>query len=376
MSGRIRVGVIFGGRSVEHEVSLVSARSVLQHLDPQKYDVMAIGITREGKWVTSSDAGRLLKAGLEATEDQVPCFLPGDPSLRGLMRLGDGVSGASVRPLDVVFPVVHGGHGEDGTLQGLLELADIPYVGAGVMASAVGMDKDLMKRVFQEAGLPIVRYRSLLRRDWRSSRASILEQLPGELGYPTFVKPANTGSSVGISKARDRDELERGLEEAFRYDRKAVVEAAVDAREIECSILGNDDPIASVPGEIVPCHEFYDYAAKYLEEGSQLIIPADLRPAVAEEVRACALSAFKAIDCAGMARVDFFLERGSDRLFLNELNTIPGFTPISVYPKLWEASGIPYPELLDRLITLARERHREKDESDTRFRPESPRRTP
>jgi D-alanine-D-alanine ligase len=376
MSGRIRVGVIFGGRSVEHEVSLISARSILQQLDPEKYEVLAVGITREGKWVTSPDAGRLLSTGLESAEDQVPCFLPGDPSVRGLMRLESGGLAASVRPLDVVFPVVHGGHGEDGTLQGLLELADIPYVGAGVMASAVGMDKDLMKRVFQEAGLPIVRHRSLLRREWRSRRASILKELPQELGYPSFVKPANTGSSVGISKARDQDELERGLEEAFRYDRKAVVEAGVDAREIECSVLGNDDPVASVPGEVVPCREFYDYAAKYLEEGSRLIIPAVLRPDVAEEVRRCAVSAFKAIDCAGMARVDFFLERGSDRLFLNELNTIPGFTPISMYPKLWEASGIPYRDLLDRLIVLALERHREKEESDTRFRPGSPGREP
>ena len=369
MERRIRVGVIFGGRSVEHDVSLISARSILQHLDPNRYEVVPIGISREGRWITSGDAALLLEQGLEAS-DQEACLLPGDPSTKGLIRLGDGrLPPGPVRPLDVIFPVVHGGYGEDGTLQGLLELADLPYVGAGVMASSVGMDKDLMKRVFRDAGLPVVLHRMLLRRGWEKDRERLLAELPGELGYPCFIKPANTGSSVGISKARDARQLSEGLDLAFRYDRKAVVETAIEAREIECAVLGNDDPMASVPGEIIPCHEFYDYAAKYLDEGSELVIPARVPPAVAEEVRRIAVAAFRAIDCAGMARVDFFLERDTDRLYLNELNTIPGFTPISMYPKLWEASGVGYRELLDRLITLALERHREKERCDTEFRP-------
>jgi len=369
MDGRIRIGVIFGGRSVEHEVSLISARSVIEHLDPERYEVVPIGITRQGKWFTSADANRLLKEGLGA-DDQEPCILPADPVTGGLIRLVGGSLLGSVRRLDVIFPLVHGGSGEDGTLQGLLELANIPYVGAGVMASAIGMDKDVMKRLFREAKLPVVRYRTVLRRDWLGKRRGILADLPGDLGYPCFVKPANTGSSVGITKIRDPGELEHGLDRAFRYDRKVVVEAAVDAREIECSVLGNDEPIASVPGEIIPCHEFYDYAAKYLEEGSRLVIPAPIPPPAAENIQKLAVAAFKTLDGAGMARVDFFLERKSGRILLNELNTIPGFTPISMYPKLWEASGMSYGQLLDRLITLALERHREKEHSDTDYRPD------
>ncbi len=368
MSRRVRVGVIFGGRSVEHEVSLVSARSILRNLDPARYEVIPIGITRQGKWVTSSDASRLLEDGLESDRIE-PCLLPGDPSAGGLVRPGTGPASGAVSALDVVFPVVHGGHGEDGTLQGLLELADIPYVGAGVMASAVGMDKDMMKRIFREAGLPVVACRILLRSEWEKRRPELLKELPGDLGYPCFVKPANTGSSVGITKAHDFREMENGLERAFRYDRKAVLEAAVDAREIECSVLGNDEPVASVPGEIVPCNEFYDYEAKYLDEGSRLIIPAEIPPEVSDRVRRIAVAAFRAVDGAGMARVDFFLERSTRALYLNELNTIPGFTPISMYPKLWEASGVPYAELLDRLIALALERHADKQRSDTDFHP-------
>ena len=368
MSRRLRVGVIFGGRSVEHEVSLVSARSILQHLDPARYEVIPIGITRQGKWVTSSDASPLLEGGLESGRID-PCMLPGDPSTGGLVRLGNGFTSGTVSALDVVFPVVHGGHGEDGTLQGLLELADIPYVGAGVMASAVGMDKDMMKRIFREAGLPVVACRTLVRSEWEKRRPELMKELPGDLGYPCFVKPANTGSSVGITKAHDSRELELGLEQAFRYDRRAVVEAAVDAREIECSVLGNDEPVASVPGEIIPCNEFYDYEAKYLAEGSRLIIPAEIPPEVSEKVRRIAVAAFRAVDGAGMARVDFFLERSTHALYLNELNTIPGFTPISMYPKLWEATGVSYRELLDRLIVLALERHGDKQRCDTDFHP-------
>ena len=368
MSRRMRVGVIFGGRSVEHEVSLVSARSIFQNLDPARYEVIPIGITRQGKWVTSSDASRLLEDGLESARID-PCLLPGDPSAGGLVRLGNGLTSGAVSALDVVFPVVHGGHGEDGTLQGLLELADIPYVGAGVMASAVGMDKDMMKRIFREAGLPVVAFRILARGEWEKRRRDLLKELPGDLGYPCFVKPANTGSSVGITKAHDFREMEKGLEEAFRYDRKAVLEAAVDAREIECSVLGNDEAVASVPGEVIPCNEFYDYEAKYLAEGSRLIIPAEIPPEVSEKVRRIAVAAFRAVDGAGMARVDFFLERKTHALYLNELNTIPGFTPISMYPKLWEASGVSYRELLDRLIALALERHADKQRCDTDFHP-------
>jgi D-alanine-D-alanine ligase len=375
MAKRMRVGVIFGGRSVEHDVSLVSARSVLRNLDPGRYEVMAIGITRRGKWVTSSTAEQLFDRGLD-WEGAEECVLPADPAAGGLLRHPRAGAAPVVEPLDVVFPVLHGGQGEDGTLQGLLELADLPYVGAGVMASSVGMDKDMMKRIFREAGLPVVASRTLLRSRWQEARESLMKELPDALGFPCFVKPANTGSSVGISKARDAQQLADGIALAFRYDRKVVVEAAVDAREIECSVLGNDDPIASVPGEIVPCNEFYDYEAKYLAEGSRLIIPAELPAERAEEVRHIAVEAFRAVDGAGMARVDFFLDRQSGRLVLNELNTIPGFTPISMYPKLWEASGIAYPDLLDRLVLLALERHREKGSSVTDFQPSSEGRKP
>jgi D-alanine-D-alanine ligase len=367
MGDRLRVGVIFGGQSVEHEVSLISARSIFQHLSGDRYEAVAIGITRTGRWVTSNDAATLLREGLESAGAQA-CFLPADPSVGGLRMLAS--DGRTV-PLDVIFPIVHGGHGEDGTLQGLMELAGLPYVGAGVLASSVGMDKDLMKRVFRDAGLPVVRSRTLLRKDWERARHEILDSLPPDLGFPSFIKPANTGSSVGITKAKTRRDLEAGLNLAFRYDRKAVVEAGVDAREIECSVLGNDSPQASVVGEIIPCNEFYDYEAKYLAEGSELLIPAPLPPAVSEEVRRLAVGAFKALDGSGMARVDFFLDRGTGAIYLNEVNTLPGFTPISMYPKLWEASGVPYATLLDRLIELALERHREKGRAIRDFNPPS-----
>ncbi|MCI0655790.1 MAG: D-alanine--D-alanine ligase [Acidobacteria bacterium] len=367
MGRRLRVGVILGGQSVEHEVSLISARSIFQHLSGDRYEVVPIGITRRGRWVTSTDGTALLREGLESAAAQT-CFLPPDPSVGGLVILG--TDGRTV-PLDVIFPIVHGGRGEDGTLQGVLEMAGLPYVGAGVLASSVGMDKDLMKRVFRDAGLPVVRSRTLLRRDWEGARHEILESLAPALGFPCFIKPANTGSSVGITKAKSRRDLEAGLNLAFRYDRKAVIETGIDAREIECSVLGNDSPQASVAGEIVPCNEFYDYEAKYLAEGSELLIPAPLPPVTAEEVRRLAVSAFKALDASGMARVDFFLDRGTGTVYLNEVNTLPGFTPISMYPKLWEASGIPYAALLDRLIDLALERHREKTKTISDFDPPS-----
>jgi D-alanine-D-alanine ligase len=374
MSRPLRVAVIFGGRSGEHEVSLTSAQAIIRALEarPEKYEVLLIGITKEGRWLIG---GNPLQALLAAVQGQ-PALLASavaeasvaaDPGAGGLVLLpkragvpepaapGDG------RAIDVVFPVLHGPYGEDGTVQGLLELADVPYVGAGVLASAVGMDKALMKAVFRQAGLPVLDYRVVLRRRWLERPQAIEDEIEREFGYPVFVKPANLGSSVGVSKVHDRSELRPAIAEAARHDRKILVErAAPDCREIEVSVLGNDDPIASVPGEIVPHREFYDYSAKYLEEGTQLIIPARLPASTAERVRELAIAAFKAIDCAGMARVDFFVSRDGRAVWVNEINTIPGFTPISMYPKLWEASGIPFPELVDRLIELALERHRER----------------
>ncbi|HEV8376592.1 MAG TPA: D-alanine--D-alanine ligase family protein, partial [Candidatus Polarisedimenticolia bacterium] len=338
MEERIRVGVIFGGRSVEHEVSLVSARSIISNLDAKRYLVVPIGITRKGRWVTASDGAALLETGLESSVAR-GCFLPADPEIGGIVT--SAPSEASGRtPLDVVFPIVHGGQGEDGTLQGLLDLADLPYVGAGVLASSMGMDKDVMKRIFREAGLPVVPSRTLLRPGWEARREAVLAELPGDLGFPIFVKPANTGSSVGITKAKSPRDLEEALDRAFLFDRKAVIEKAVDAREIECSVLGNDEPEASVVGEIVPCNEFYDYEAKYLAEGSKLLIPAPLPSTTTDEVRRLAVAAFKALDVTGMGRVDFFVTRDGGSVYLNEVNTLPGFTPISMYPKLWEASGL------------------------------------
>ncbi len=365
---KIRVAVVFGGRSVEHEVSLVSARAIMDALDRERYEVVPIGITKRGRWVA---------AGTHSA-------LPADPSVGGLIALAAGrkterrhvpAIRAAARPpashtaIDVVFPMVHGTGGEDGAIQGLLELADLPYVGAGVLGSALGMDKALMKTVFRQAGLPIVDYRVLRRHEIdRGSEGAVLA-VEEAFGYPCFVKPANGGSSVGVSKAKSRQALVEGLRLAARYDRKIIVERAIDAREIECSVLGNDDPEASVAGEIIPANEFYDYRAKYLDPGSKLIIPAGITEDQAGRVRDIAVRAFQALDLCGMARVDFFLDRSSEAIFLNEVNTIPGFTPISMYPKLWEATGLPFPALVDRLIELALERHREKKTLITSYVP-------
>jgi len=373
----MRVGVIFGGRSVEHEVSLVSARAVVQALDPKRYEVVPIGITRQGRWVLGD----------------AHCALPPDPSVRGLVRLSNGgretalasFPGASLKTapgagrrarrlallgrLDVIFPVVHGTGGEDGTLQGLLELADIPYVGAGVLGSALGMDKAMMKVVFRDAGLPIVDYRVIRRRDLEGGRDRFVREVEEAFGYPCFVKPANGGSSVGVSKARGRDQLLEAIDVAARYDRKIIVERGVNAREIECSVLGNDEPEGSVPGEIVPANEFYDYRAKYIDENSRLLIPAPLTEDQAQRIRDLAIRAFRALDLCGMARADFFLDPTTEAIFINDVNTIPGFTPISMYPKLWEASGLPFPALVDRLISLALDRHAEKRSLITTYRP-------
>ncbi len=376
MSRKRRVGVIFGGRSGEHEVSIASAKSVMSAIDRDKYEVVPIGITKEGRWIASGDPLKALEVGEVAMSQ--PAALLGDPSRRGLMRLEDtdrAFKATRLKELDVIFPVMHGPYGEDGTLQGLLELAGVPYVGAGVMASAVGMDKVIFKDVVQSHGLPIVDWLMLRRKEWDAVPEAVLDRVEGQFDYPVFTKPDNLGSSVGVSKCYDRAGLAAGLNEAARYDRKLLVEAAVpEAREIEVSVLGNDDPIASVPGEIVPSREFYSYEAKYIDQGEQasrLLIPAPLSPEMSEEVRDLAVRAYKAIDCAGMARVDFLLSGDIGELYLNELNTIPGFTDISMYPKLWEASGLSYAALIDRLIELAIERYRDKDRSETSYRPSS-----
>jgi D-alanine-D-alanine ligase len=360
---KISLGVLFGGRSGEHEVSLQSAVSVLKALDPAKYEVAPIGITQEGRWLLGTALKGNTKPELSAVLKRgKPVMPPSDPSDPRLVPVNSrAVSGSRLSPgIDVIFPVLHGTFGEDGTVQGLLELAGIPYVGAGVLGSAVGMDKDVMKRLFRDAGLPIVPWEVVLRSEWEREPEKIGKSVQRKIGFPAFVKPANLGSSVGITKVHRREELERALQLAAEYDRKVIVEKGVDAREIECAVLGNDCPEASVPGEIVPVNEFYDYDAKYVREGSQLIIPARLASRQTKRVRQLAVRAFKAIDCAGMARVDFLMDRRTEKIYVNEINTIPGFTSISMYPKLWEATGVPYPELLDRLIELALERSREK----------------
>ena len=365
MNRKIRLGILFGGRSGEHDVSLTSAASVMQALDPEKYEVIPIGITREGRWLLGSSADKLLPGVLQngkpvtaSVAPTGPRFIPlGPTKSRELARRKT----TDTRPeIDVIFPLLHGTFGEDGTVQGLLELADIPYVGAGVLGSAAGMDKDLMKRLFREARMPVVPWITILRSEWERDPEAVLAAIAKQLAYPLFVKPANLGSSVGITKVHTAKELKPALDLAAGYDRKIIIERGVDAREIECSVLGNDSPQASVPGEIIPVNEFYDYEAKYVKEGSQLIIPAKLRPRQARRVQQLAVQAFQAVDAAGMARVDFLLDRRTAALFVNEINTIPGFTPISMYPKLWEASGLPYAKLIDRLIELALERHKEK----------------
>ncbi len=366
MTKRIRVGVIFGGKSAEHEVSLNSAQNVMRALDKNKYDVVPIGISKEGQWLLRGDPLQALTGG----QTSLPQLLESGYQIVDDLSTGreviPGSHAASLPDVDVIFPVLHGPFGEDGTVQGLLELADIPYVGAGVMSSAVGMDKAAMKDLFRSHDLPTPKYVVVKRHEWERAPDRVAEVVEREIGYPCFVKPANMGSSVGVNKVHHSAELTQALHEAALYDRKILVEYAVpDAREIECSVLGNDDPITSVPGEIVPGHEFYDYEAKYLDDSSQLLIPAPIDPALAQRVRELSIKAFLALDCAGMARVDFLLARQTGELYLSEVNTIPGFTRISMYPKLWEASGLSYRELIDRLIQLALERHADKQRSQT-----------
>jgi D-alanine-D-alanine ligase len=390
---KLRVGILFGGRSGEHEVSLLSATSVFKAIDKNKYEVVPIGITKQGHWVTAADAERLLAGGgARPTQAHLRAGDPAATSAAAVLANGEAVvvppepqPGGSLTAfqtdaathslvrraadrainVDIIFPVLHGTFGEDGTIQGLLELADLAYVGAGVLGSAAGMDKDIMKSLFRAAGLPIVKHVTVLRREWEAEPKKVQKLVESKLKYPVFVKPANLGSSVGISKAHDRKELGPAITEAARFDRKIVIEQGVGgnrrkAREIECSVLGNDRPEASVPGEIVPSKEFYDYDAKYLDEGSQLIIPAKLSKAETKTVQQLAVGAFKAVDCSGLARVDFLMEPKSRKIYLNEIHTMPGFTAISMYPKLWAASGLSYPALIEKLIQLGLERHEEK----------------
>lgn len=362
MAKKLRVGIIFGGRSGEHEVSLRSARSIIDAIDKKRYEIVPIAITKEGRWLSSGEAQKLLPESVLSNGNQ-PVAILGDPTRSSLTRIDTASGNLSDEKLDVVFPVLHGTFGEDGTIQGLLEMANIPYVGCGVLASATGMDKVVMKRLFREAGLPIVNFTWFLRTAWDEAPQKILNRVAQELQFPVYAKPANLGSSVGISRAENKAELKDAITEAARYDRKIIVEQGVDAREVEVSILGNDQPIASLPGEIIPGGKFYDYEEKYIKDTTQLIIPAKLSKALTTKVQQLAIRAFQAIDGSGLARVDFFIERGSNRVIVNEINTMPGFTSISMYPKLWEASGIKYSELIDRLIALALERHREKSRS-------------
>ena len=398
---KLRVGILFGGRSGEHEVSLLSAASVLNAIDKTKYEVIPIGITKEGRWLTAEHAERLLKGAAPVTDQKH--LRAGDPEATpgaAVLATGESVvvppepvrretgmapfqtdakSLSDVRlpdahlrrvadraiNVDVIFPVLHGTFGEDGTIQGLLELADIAYVGAGVLGSAAGMDKDVMKALFRTAGLPMVKHVTVLRSAWEGAAKKVEKLVESRLKYPVFVKPANLGSSVGISKAHDRKELGPAIEEAAKFDRKIVIEEGVGgkknkAREIECAVLGNDDPKASVAGEIVPCKEFYDYDAKYLVEGSEAVIPAKITKTEMKTVQRLAIAAFQAIDCSGLARVDFLMDPKSRRIFVNEINTMPGFTAISMYPKMWVATGVSYSELIDRLIQLGIERHEDK----------------
>ncbi len=370
---KIRVGIVFGGRSGEHEVSLASANSVMANLDGDKYEAIPIAITKEGSWLLGTKPQQLLTAASGTQEDDLQeegepttaVTLTGDPRLRRLIPVEQGEELGSAGALDVIFPVLHGTYGEDGALQGLLEMANVPYVGCGVLGSALGMDKEKMKMIFQRVGLPVGDFLVYRRSAWERAPEPILDAIGQRLGYPNFVKPVNLGSSVGVNKAHNRAELLHFINEAAEYDRKIIVEKAIDCRELECAALGNDEPLISVVGEVISSNEFYDYRAKYIDGKSQVVIPADIPQATSEEVRRQAALAFQSLDLSGLARVDFFLERGTNQVYINEVNTMPGFTSISMYPKLWEASGLPYKELIDRLLELAIERHADRQRNRT-----------
>ncbi len=363
---KLRVGVLFGGRSCEHQVSLMSARSVMAAMDRQRFEVVPIGITQDGHWLHLANATGLTDDQPLPTQAGRAVSLLPEPGAQGLRVTASG----EAIPFDVIFPLIHGTYGEDGTLQGLLELADIPYVGAGVLGSAVGMDKAVMKALFAHAGLPQAPYRVILRRDWYQDPYAVQTRCERALNYPLFIKPANLGSSVGISKVNRADEFAAAMQQAAQYDRKLIVEQGIeDAHEVEISVLGNDQPQVSVPGEIIPCHAFYDYAAKYLAGESRLLIPAPLPESVTARLQDYAVRAFQALDGAGLARIDCLVTRSDYQIFLIEANTLPGFTAISMYPKLWEASGLPYAQLIERLIEFALERHQERRQNQTRFLP-------
>jgi len=367
MEKKLHVAVLFGGRSGEHEVSLMSARSVLSVLDPAKYEVTQVGITHEGTWLTGTDV--LEKFENNKTDGLIPVLVSPDPSERGIYIM-EGISGLKKwSDIDVYFPVLHGTFGEDGTLQGLFELADVAYVGAGVVGSSVGMDKGVFKDVMIANNIPVVDMMVVLRAEIENDMLSAIEKAEKVSDYPLFTKPANLGSSVGVTKCSNRSDLQEGLMEAALFDRRILVQKGVrDAHEIEVSVLGNDEPVASVCGEVLPSREFYSYESKYIDGTSGLLIPAPLPDEISECIREYAVRAYKAIDCAGMARVDFFLEKDTNRIYLNELNSIPGFTKISMYPKLWEASGLSYQKLVDRLIELAMERKADRDRTSHVYR--------
>jgi len=375
MTNKYRIGVMFGGRSGEHDVSLMSARSILRALDPQKYAVTQIGLTYDGNWLIGDDAIEAFSQ--SETGRLAPAFIIPDPSWPGVYQINrseQGLQLACLAELDVIFPVLHGPFGEDGTVQGLLEMAGMAYVGAGVVGSAVGMDKGVFKNVMRAHDIPVVEWMIVNRSEIEQDPQQVIKRAMQLADFPLFVKPANLGSSVGITKCNSRSDLFEGLFEAIRFDRRVLIERGIArVREIEVSVLGNDNPQASVPGEVIPSREFYSYEAKYIDNRSELLIPAPLSPELTRRVQELALRAYQAIDCAGMARADFLLEKNStagetENLFLGELNTIPGFTNISMYPKLWEASGLPYAALVDRLIELALERKRERDRTECRYR--------
>lgn len=364
-----RVYVLFGGRSGEHEVSLMSAKNVLDALDPAKYEVVPIGITRAGRWLLTGDVMKALTDGVEQGGGQ-PVALAGDPGAQHLMPVGEpsGNAALEIRAGEnppVFFPVLHGTYGEDGTIQGLLEMAGVPYVGCGVLASSAAMDKGVAKAIFAQAGLNVARGQVVLRSRWETEPEVVLDDLEAEFDYPVFIKPANLGSSVGISKAKNRAALRESLHLAAKFDRRMLVEESINGQEIECSVLGNDEPVVALPGEIIPGHEFYDYQDKYFDDASTFRIPADAPASVLAEIQRQAVVAYQALDCSGMARVDFFLERDTYRILINEVNTIPGFTRISMYPKMWEASGLPYGQLIDKLVGLALDRWRDRQRNQT-----------
>ncbi|WP_432406868.1 D-alanine--D-alanine ligase [Wukongibacter sp. M2B1] len=365
MNRKVNVGVIFGGKSAEHEVSLMSATAIINAIDKEKYNVVPIGITKEGSWMLYSGPIEQIESGewegisnkllKDKPKENVFSIIPvgkEDHSIEQVVPMG------LANKIDVIFPALHGPYGEDGTIQGLLEMADIPYVGAGVLASSLCMDKIYAKKLFELEGLSVVEYVVVLRNKLKKNMGEYIAEIEEKFEYPVFIKPANLGSSVGITKAHDRDEMIKGLNEAAKYDRRILVERSIECREIECAVLGNDDPMASVVGEIVPSHEFYDYEAKYFDDGkSKLIIPADIPKNKSEEVRQMAIIAYKALDCTGLSRVDFFLEKETNKIYINEINTMPGFTKYSMYPLLWQETGLPYDKLIDKLIKLALERY-------------------